>query len=125
MIAVKFCKYCLIEQPEDAFEVCKIAGSKVYRRLKCRQCKLSGSRLRKSSLRSWLDDYKNALVCSRCGFPDSRALQFHHKETHTKLGNVADMAGRGLSVATILREIEKCIVLCSNCHQIEHYEQRH
>jgi hypothetical protein len=31
------------------------------------------------------------------------------------------MIRSGLSRQAILREIAKCIVLCSNCHQIEHY----
>ena len=31
------------------------------------------------------------------------------------------MIRSGLSRVAIKREIDKCIVFCSNCHQIEHY----
>jgi hypothetical protein len=38
--------------------------------------------------------------------------------------DVADMIRSGFSREAILREIAKCVVLCLNCHQIEHYEER-
>jgi predicted nucleic-acid-binding Zn-ribbon protein len=71
-----------------------------------------------------LDEFKRALSCERCGFADFRALEFHHERTGLKDFNVADMIRSGLSVSAMMREIEKCIVLCSNCHQIEHYKER-
>jgi hypothetical protein len=52
-------------------------------------------------------------------------LDFHHDGQSEKDFNVADMAGQGLSIKAIQIEIEKCIILCSNCHRIEHYEERH
>lgn len=71
-----------------------------------------------------MDGYKESLSCERCGFSDFRALEFHHSNHNEKDFNVADMIRSGSSIETILREIEKCEVLCSNCHQIEHYEKR-
>jgi hypothetical protein len=72
----------------------------------------------------WLDEYKKTLRCERCGFADYRALEFHHDGSREKDFNVADMIHSGLSRAAIMREIDKCIVLCSNCHQITHYGER-
>jgi hypothetical protein len=118
---MKICKYCHLEQPEEAFEVCRVINGKIYRRLKCQKCKRAGMYIRRSNLRKWLDEYKQELVCERCGFADYRALEFHHKNHNDKHYNVADMIRSGLSILTIKREIGKCIVLCSNCHQIEHY----
>jgi hypothetical protein len=34
------------------------------------------------------------------------------------------MVRLGLSVARIKEEIEKCTILCANCHRIEHYDER-
>jgi len=33
------------------------------------------------------------------------------------------MIRSGRSVKAMLAEIGKCVVLCSNCHQIEHYKE--
>jgi hypothetical protein len=118
---MKRCKYCQVELPEEAFEICAVAKGKVYRRLKCQKCKRKTTNQRRSRLREWLDDYKRALACERCGFSDYRALQFHHSEKGIKDSNVADMIRSCLSVRAIRAEIAKCAVLCANCHQIEHY----
>jgi hypothetical protein len=36
----------------------------------------------------------------------------------------AAMIRSGLSRQSILQEIARCIALCSDCHQIEHYADR-
>jgi hypothetical protein len=122
--AVRTCKYCQTQQEEEAFEVCRVVQGKPYRRLRCRRCKRAKTNERRAALRCWLDDYKKALQCERCGFSDYRALEFHHPDGEEKDANVADMIRSGLSRAAILSEIGKCTVLCSNCHQIEHYDER-
>jgi len=120
--ATKFCKYCCTIKPLISFEVCRVLGDKVYRRLRCQQCKRARTNIRRAELRQWLDDYKRKLRCERCGFVDYRALQFHHEEAQEKGANVADMIRSGLSRQSILSEVDMCIVLCANCHAIEHYE---
>src|SRR5262249_22538266 len=118
---VKTCKYCLTNQVEETFEICRIVNGKEYRRLRCRRCKRTRTNERRAALRQWLDDYKKTLHCELCSFADHRALEFHHPSGQEKDFNVADMIRSGLSRKAILREIDKGVVLCSNCHQIEHY----
>lgn len=71
------------------------------------------------SNREYVDSFKTQ--CERCGYSDKRALQFHHA-TGTKEKAVATLAIAGYSKKRIAAEISKCIVLCANCHQIEHME---
>lgn len=120
----KFCKYCQTEQPETSFEVCRIIKGVAYRRLRCKLCKRAIQNKRRIRLELWIESYKKNLCCERCGFSDYRALQFHHQDRGDKEFNVSDMVRQGWSIAAIEREISKCIVLCANCHQIEHCEQR-
>jgi hypothetical protein len=122
--AVQKCKYCHTQQAEEAFEVCRVVNGKTYRRLRCRRCKRAKTNERRAALRQWLDEYKKSLRCERCSFADYRALEFHHSGRQEKDFNVADMIRSGLSRQAILREIAKCVVLCSNCHQIEHYGEQ-
>ena len=122
---MKTCTSCKKEQHDEAFEVCNVIAGKVYRRRKCQKCKRAITNLRRNRLRAWLNDYKKNLACERCGFADYCALEFHHHRRGEKDFNVADMIRSGFSIDTMRREIQKCIVLFSNCHQIEHYEKHH
>ncbi len=116
----KICRYCLVEQSPDNFEIANTVNGKVYRRRKCAACKRETQAKRKVRLRLWMEQYKQARCCERCGYSDHRALEFHHLRREEKAINVSEML-RGNSVATMKREIAKCVLLCANCHAIEHY----
>jgi hypothetical protein len=54
--------------------------------------------------------------CLLCGYDKCRAaLHFHHVDPSTKSFG---LAGRGITraIASVRREVEKCILVCSNCH---------
>lgn len=54
--------------------------------------------------------------CVKCGEDDPIVLQFHHIISSTKKYNVGSMSCMALSWNTIQKEIDKCEVLCANCH---------
>lgn len=64
---------------------------------------------------------KKSYVCSKCGDNRWYVLDFHHEGN--KESDIAHMASEGYSIDSIKKEIEKCIVLCSNCHRELHYKQ--
>lgn len=64
-----------------------------------------------------ISKYKTA--CSRCGFNDIRALEFHHLDRKKKSFTIGANGVRAYSEDKVIKEIMKCIVLCSNCHRIE------
>jgi hypothetical protein len=117
---LRLCKYCKTKQPDDAFEICRVVGQKVYRRHKCKRCKYVRAMERRKELREWFRDHKKNLRCQRCSFADYRALVFHHSDGQ-KEWNIGDMIKDGLSRESIEREVGKCTVLCANCHAILHY----
>lgn len=65
--------------------------------------------------RKFIVDYLKANPCVDCGENDFIVLEFDHKGD--KKFNLADAARRGYSLKTIKREIEKCDVVCANCHR--------
>lgn len=71
----------------------------------------------------WFEDLKSTLVCAVCGESRWWVLDFHHRDPTTKEGNISVMKRRG-SRKALLEEIEKCDVLCSNCHRDLHYKER-
>lgn len=57
--------------------------------------------------------------CKRCGMDDKRCLEFHHKDPTTKETLITPNIQ---NKKRLLREINKCIILCANCHKIVHTE---
>ena len=88
------------------------------RYLKYREFLLERSNERKNEQNKKLRDYKASKGCAICGEKDPCCLDFHHLDPSEKDFGVCN--GKGLSWERILREIEKCVVLCSNCHKKLH-----
>jgi hypothetical protein len=95
-----------------------------YRRHKKRL--LEKRRQRNEKLRQWLRQYKSKLVCMECGESHPACLQFHHRDRVGKSFNIGSIIGRtDISLQRILKEIDKCDVLCGNCHAIYHWKETH
>jgi hypothetical protein len=60
--------------------------------------------------------------CADCGESDPVVLTFDHVRG-TKRGNVSDMVRDGLGLETIKAEMEKCDVVCYNCHSLRTQER--
>lgn len=59
--------------------------------------------------------------CTRCGYAKTkRALELHRLDPKEKDVNVSKMWT--YTEARILAEIDKCVVLCANCHREVHEE---
>jgi hypothetical protein len=68
-------------------------------------------------------DYKNTNGCEKCGYNNcNAALEFHHIDPKTKDVNLSNMRIRkdGFISDYIKEELDKCQVLCSNCHRDHH-----
>jgi len=61
--------------------------------------------------------------CSNCGDDRWYILDYHHKNSNLKKYEIGDMCRRGFSEKSILTEIKKCDILCSNCHREIHFLQ--
>lgn len=59
----------------------------------------------------------------KCGQDHPAALQFHHRDPSTKMFELTSKtlsAPKKFPWETILLEIEKCDLVCANCHAIAH-----
>ena len=55
--------------------------------------------------------------CVVCGYDRNWAvLQFHHRDHRTKLFPISARRIAGISTARLVKEINKCDLLCANCH---------
>jgi hypothetical protein len=71
---------------------------------------------------NWYDDFKSNLICSKCDEKRWWVLDFHHADPDQKEYSIAKLKNNG-SKPKLLKEISKCIILCSNCHRDLHYKQ--
>jgi predicted HNH restriction endonuclease len=57
--------------------------------------------------------------CQRCGWDEHVAgFHFHHKDPSQKEFRIA--SGNTIAWDKIKTELEKCVLLCSNCHAVVH-----
>ena len=71
------------------------------------------------SFQQTITAWKQTLKCACCSESDVSCLDLHHKDEATKDYTIAKIKNR-VSWTILAREINKCIVLCSNCHRKTH-----
>lgn len=70
----------------------------------------------RQALRQYVLDYLSSHPCVMCGESNPVVLEFHHARGEKKT-EVSVLIGRGSSLEKLQAEIEKCDVLCANCHR--------
>lgn len=64
-----------------------------------------------------LKDYLSRHYCVDCRERDPNVLEFDHINKQKKSQSISNMVGCAYSWEKILKEIEKCVVRCANCHR--------
>ena len=136
-------KYCLECSPYGKHNTRKLdlvkAGVKVCSRCKETKPIENFARKNKDRLQSWCNDclyitqrqtWKNKKVeavnylkgkCEICGYDKCmNALEFHHKDPSIKEASWNQM--REMGKENIKKELDKCQLLCANCHREIHYK---
>lgn len=67
-------------------------------------------------------EIKEKMGCCQCGNKDPRCLDFHHINPKTKHSEIGRLIHSGTSISNIQKELEKCTVLCANCHRELHFK---
>lgn len=129
----KICCHCKV--PKDYSEFSKKKTAKDGLQSRCNQCmkitmlKVYGldksgwnekSKIQKGRKREWINEIKIARGCLCCEEIDFSCLEFHHADPSEKEDTVSNMAADKASDSRIREEIEKCLVLCANCHRKVH-----
>src|SRR3982751_3267445 len=103
---------------------CKIHGDTEHavrpdtKTLRCRKCMVDAVTKRRRKLKTLAVEYKGG-KCERCGYKNCiEALDFHHLDNTDKSFSISkDGSTRGWEKIKV--ELEKCILLCANCHREE------
>ena len=87
----------------------------------CKECRSTYSIQRRRNIKIQALEYKG-WSCNKCGLVDKEYPQiydFHHLDPTQKDFSISKNV---LVFDKIKNELDKCIVLCSNCHRREHAE---
>ena len=81
----------------------------------CLSCCREAYTKRRIEAQTFILDYLANNPCVQCGESDIRVLEFNH--LRDKSFNIARRASKGATKKLLIKEIEKCEVLCANCHR--------
>lgn len=115
----KICTKCGKELPITDFNWRnKQAGT---RRSECKYCHSDYMKKQYQQKRQAIEQIKTQCCCAKCGESRGYVLDFHHKDPSMKENTVARLVAGNYQLDKAKQEIEKCVVLCANCHREFHY----
>ena len=133
---MKICSMCGKELPLDNFSWknkskgiyqsrCKSCQSKVDRQyyLKSQQRReaiRARARQDNQNSKNFIREYKETHPCCICGEKRWYLLDFHHIDNN-KEKEVSQISTWG--IPRIIKEIEKCAIMCANCHREYHWQE--
>jgi len=101
------------------YKLARIQSVTEYRRQNKDKVKIWSKKNKTKKQKEW-SDWKSTLKCSNCPESHISCLEFHHIDPSQKEGLITKLR---FSKEKLQKELEKCIVLCSNCHRKLHYQQ--
>lgn len=104
---------------------CKIHGLTEFTltsgRYKCKKCIVEAVQKRRDKIKQMALYYKGG-KCEKCGYNKCiSALEFHHLDSNEKDFSISSK-GYTRSWESVKAELDKCILVCSNCHREIHHE---
>ena len=113
----KICTKCHRELPLTSF----YSRGDGKLRSDCKECHKGYVNDKYKERKSQVNEIKEGFGCQKCGDTRPYVLDFHHIDPTIKDHDIARMSTNKSNIEDILKEIEKCVVLCSNCHREFHY----
>lgn len=94
--------------------------SKGHNKTRCNSCVVNA---RRSTFKAKCIKYKGG-KCEVCGYSKcNRALSFHHINPENKKFAIGGAHSRRWN--EVIKELDKCLLLCANCHMELHDEPEH
>lgn len=114
----KVCTKCGRDLPLSQYHrVGTYSNGKVRLRTYCKDCANKTERERYRKKKEFLNEFRTE--CAKCGDTRTWVLDFHHIDPSKKDFTIGTLKKGDLDL--IKSEIDKCVVLCANCHREFHY----
>lgn len=113
----KVCVKCNVEKPTSDYY--KDVRYRLDCKNICKKCMLNVSDAQKKTIRKYIQDYKMSKGCTDCSYKEHpRALEFDHRPDEEKLFTIGSTSGNNYGLKKFKQEMNKCDVVCANCHAI-------
>lgn len=140
---MKICCKCGLEK--ELYEFNKNKTQKDGLQRYCKQCKKQSdkewfvnnpsvwkeyNKKRNENIKEIIENFRDELggCCKKCNENRKHLLEFHHKDPSQKeevISNILVYFGYSKkSIDKARKEVEKCVLLCCNCHRDFHYLER-
>lgn len=109
----------------EMIKTCKFHGDTIHviessGRKRCKQCRTEAVQRRRLKIKLMAVEYKGG-KCNKCGYDKCiDVLEFHHKDS-TQKDFAISSKGITRSWGKIKIELDKCDLLCANCHRELHF----
>jgi hypothetical protein len=129
----KFCPRCQRNQPVNYFNWKKL---NVRRQVYCKDCSRKyirehyyknvnyylikvnkRNKILEAKFHEYIGMYLSTHPCVDCGETNIIVLEFDHRERLDKRMEVSKIYQRRMSLESLIKEVAKCDVRCSNCHR--------
>lgn len=137
-MTTKICTKCNRELPIESFRWKNKAENR--RHSQCKECQRAQEKIyyqeniaRKESVLNTTNAQRERNInivnqfkmcgCAKCGEKRLHLLDCHHINPNEKIKDINKMLNSA-SAKTLELELNKCIVLCSNCHRDFHYQEK-
>jgi hypothetical protein len=117
------CVKCNRNKKDSEFYVVKSGPRKGKIQSYCKRCNSKHAAERLRNFKQNLVDYKGG-KCQKCNYDKCiAALDFHHRDPNTKEFTLSHikMTSFEKNKDKICAELDKCDLLCSNCHREIHF----
>lgn len=118
----KICTKCHKELPITDFNWRN--KEKGTRRSECKYCHSAYMKQKYQEKKNIIQELKSKCACAKCGDTRGYVLDYHHLDPKQKNNTVARLTSNNSNLDKTFEEIEKCIVLCANCHREFHYFEK-
>ncbi len=121
--SLRFCSKNCYYKSKRKYSECLSCETALEGRSQIKYCDTCSVNLTKQSHKQIYDKRKQKLIeikgncCEHCGYKKCyAALHFHHKNKKDKKFSLSGSGLTGHSWPAVLKELEKCQLLCANCH---------
>lgn len=112
-----------IDELDKCILLCENCHQEEHHRLNSLIQNPSKQTIKGKKVRAQLLEYKGG-KCIKCSYNKCPSvLSFHHVDESSKEFNIDNRVCNGYKYERLLKEVDKCVILCQVCHQEEHHPE--